>query len=56
MAEVLETNEAEIIGMNNYGAKNFMTVKTEDELSSIILNGGSIQSYNGSGCIEAFLR
>ena len=50
---VLETNEAEIIGMNTYGAKNFMTVKTEDELSSIILNGGSIQSYNGSGCIEA---
>lgn len=50
---VLETNNAEIIGNNTYGAKNFMAVKTEDATSSIIMNGGSISSYNGAGCIEA---
>ena len=49
---VLETNNAEIIGKNTYGAQNFMAVKTEDATSSIILNGGSISASNGAGCIE----
>ena len=52
---VLETNNSEIIGNNTYGSKNFMAVKTEDSKSSIILNGGSINSYNGAGCIQAAL-
>lgn len=49
----LETNNVDIIGNNTYGDQNFMAVKTEDATSSIILNGGSISAYNGTGCIEA---